>query len=365
VADLLPVSEWIASRPPGLCIVLVDTAAAHPNLDMLRASARAHPEQATHFVLIRRGMRREPRLEDTDIVAVDGNVLSRKVLLKAVAVAAGRVKVAEWTGPAGNSNAMLTPLTRAEAKRRGSLILVAEDNDINQKVIRQQLMLLGQTADIASNGREALGFWKDGGYSLLLTDLHMPEMDGYELTATIRAAEAGKSHMPIIALTANALKNEADNCLALGMDGYLSKPVQLVNLKALLAKWLPAYAYDTPARSIPATPATPAALDVTVLKKLVGEDEATVRGFLHDFRSSAKKIAAELRTACTDGQAVVAGALAHKLKSSSRSVGALALGELCEEIEQVGKAGDGEALMRLLPKFEHELANVAHYLDEY
>lgn len=365
VADLLPVREWIASRPPGLCIVLVDTAAAHPNLDELRASARAHPEQATRFVIIRRGQRREPRLEDADIVSVDGNVLSRKVLLKAVAVAAGRVRVSEWKGPADATVPANPPLPRSEAKIRGSLILVAEDNDINQKVIRQQLMLFGQTANIASNGREALEFWKSGGYSLLLTDLHMPEMDGYELTAAIRAAEAGKSHMPIIAFTANAIKGEADNCLALGMDGYLSKPVQLVNLKALLEKWLPASAHDTLAQSIPAIPATPVVVDVSVLKKLVGEDEATVRGFLHDFRNSAKTIGAELRIACTNGRAAVAGASAHKLKSSARSVGALLLGDLCEEIEQVGKAGDGEALMMLLPKFEHELANVVRYLDEY
>jgi len=365
VADLLPVREWIASRPPGLCIVLVDTAAAHPNLDELRASARAHPEQATRFVIIRRGQRREPRLVDADIVSLDGNVLSRRALLKAVAVAAGRVKVSEWKGPADDTIPLNTLLTRSEAKLRGSLILVAEDNDINQKVIQQQLMLLGQTADIASNGREALELWTGGGYSLLLTDLHMPEMDGYELTAAIRAAETGKSHMPIIAFTANALKGEADNCLASGMDGYLSKPVQLVNLKALLKKWLPAYAHDTPIQSIPATVTTPGAIDVTVLKKLVGEDEATVRGFLHDFRISAKKIAAELRSACTNGEAVMAGALAHKLKSSARSVGALLLGELCEEMERGGKAGDREALVMLLPKFEHELAKVERYLDEY
>ena len=89
VADLAAVKEWIASRPPGLCIVLIDTAGANPPLDELRTAARAHPEQETRFVVIRRGQRREPRLEDADLVSVDGNALTRRTLLKAVAIAAG------------------------------------------------------------------------------------------------------------------------------------------------------------------------------------------------------------------------------------------------------------------------------------
>jgi HPt (histidine-containing phosphotransfer) domain-containing protein len=102
-----------------------------------------------------------------------------------------------------------------------------------------------------------------------------------------------------------------------------------------------------------------------VLKKLVGDDEAIIRDFLHDFRLSAEKIAAELRTACAAGQVTAAGALAHKLKSSSRSVGALALGELCTAMEQAGKANDAATLAVLLPKFEQELAGVEHFLDGF
>ena len=86
---------------------------------------------------------------------------------------------------------MVAP-SREEALREGRLILVAEDNEINQKVIRQQLTLLGYAADIARDGREALKRWESGNYALLLTDLHMPEMDGYQLTAAIRLAEQGK-----------------------------------------------------------------------------------------------------------------------------------------------------------------------------
>jgi CheY-like chemotaxis protein/HPt (histidine-containing phosphotransfer) domain-containing protein len=234
-------------------------------------------------------------------------------------------------------------------------------------VILLQLGLLGYTADVTGDGRGALKRWESGDYALLLTDLNMPEMDGYDLSLAIRSGETGKRRIPIVALTANALKGEAKRCRAAGMDDYLSKPAQLADLKAMLEKWLPAAAESRP--DSPDSPATPAPqvtaagpVDVSMLKALVGGDPAVLREFLHDFRISAAKTATELRAACENGQAAQAGALAHKLKSSARSVGALALGELCVEIEQAGKAGQVEALTALLPRFETEMAAVDEYL---
>jgi len=104
---------------------------------------------------------------------------------------------------------------------------------------------------------------------------------------------------------------------------------------------------------------------VSILKSLVGDDEVITRDFLNDFRISAEKISAELTTACSSGQTDVAETLAHKLKSSARSVGALALGELCEEIETSGKAGERNSLMVLLLKFEQEMANVENFIKNY
>ena len=104
---------------------------------------------------------------------------------------------------------------------------------------------------------------------------------------------------------------------------------------------------------------------MNVLKALVGDDEATIREFLHDFRLSATKIAAELRAACVAGETATARAQSHKLKSSSRSVGALALGELCAAMEKAGKGGDTAALAALLPQFEQELARVEGFLEGY
>ena len=135
---------------------------------------------------------------------------------------------------------VITPPLSGEAPRQDYLILVAEDNEINQEVVQHQLGLLGYRTDVTNDGREALERWQSGDYALLLTDLHMPEMDGFQLTAAIRASEHGERHIPIIALTANALKGEADNCRAAGMDDYLSKPTRLADLEAMLSKWLPA-----------------------------------------------------------------------------------------------------------------------------
>ncbi|MDO8706462.1 MAG: ATP-binding protein, partial [Sulfuricaulis sp.] len=244
--DLMAVKQWIASRPPGLCVVVVDAAGANspmdmPLLDGLRAAARARNVDV-RFAAIERGGRRHCRIVASDLVGLDAEVMHRRAFMEAVAIAVGRAKQPDSKGKRGDAKAILAPPSREEARRRGSLILVAEDNEINQKVILQQLMLLGRTADIANNGRAALKRWQSGDYAVLFADLHMPEMDGYELTAAIRAAEktgVGKRRTPIIAFTANALKGEADHCRAIGMDDYLSKPVQLVNLKAMLEKWLP------------------------------------------------------------------------------------------------------------------------------
>ena len=150
--------------------------------------------------------------------------------------------------------------------------------------------------------------------------------------------------------------------------------MQLVSLAAMLEKWTPLLAAKalpleiTPnenALPAPSTVETLLTVDVNVLRALIGGDEAIMGEFLHDFRLSAARIGEQLRTAAAAGQASVAGALAHKLKSSARSVGALALGEVCAEIEQAGKVAEFESLALLLPRFEQELASVEAFLEAY
>ena len=118
------------------------------------------------------------------------------------------------------------------------IVLVAEDNEINQQVVSRQLKLLGFRCEIANHGGEALALWRTGRFAILLTDLRMPEMDGYALAVNIRHEERKGQRLPIIALTANALKEESDRCRSVGMDGYLTKPTQLATLEATLHHFL-------------------------------------------------------------------------------------------------------------------------------
>lgn len=358
---------------PGPWIWVIDMAHASQAPEVPPTMFCCLPQQDIRFVTIGRGPRREAHAKYVDLVLVDGNVLTRHGLLRAVAIAAGRAIEKEGASLSGKLESAFKPPSHDEALRNGRLILVAEDNDTNQKVIRQQLALLGFAADIAANGRQALTLWQGGHYALLLTDLHMPELDGYALTAMIRAEEQGGRRMPILALTANTLKGEAERCKAVGMDDYLSKPLQLAVLKAALAIWLPATgsvvatgqaARQTSDAAQPPTIPTQA-VDVRVFESLVGSDPAVMLDFLHDFQTSTARIALALKAACAEGQAKAAGDEAHKLKSSARTVGALALGELSAELETAGKAGDTVLLTTLWPRFEEELSAVNTFLDAF
>ncbi|WP_454442735.1 transporter substrate-binding domain-containing protein [Vibrio bathopelagicus] len=137
--------------------------------------------------------------------------------------------------------------TREQAESNGRLILVAEDHPINQQVIAKQLESIGVHADIVDNGVLALNALKDKRYGLLLTDCHMPEMDGYTLASSIRQIEQRREELeretqrlPIVALTANAVQGEDANCYAHGMDDFLVKPVSIKQMKLTIEKWLPA-----------------------------------------------------------------------------------------------------------------------------
>ena len=116
-------------------------------------------------------------------------------------------------------------------------ILLAEDNLINQQVAARRLQKLGHTVEIANNGAEAVAALKARSYDLILMDVQMPEMDGFEATAAIRAMTGEKRRIPIIAMTANALPSDCERCLAAGMDDYIAKPVHQRTLVELIEKW--------------------------------------------------------------------------------------------------------------------------------
>ena len=368
VADREAARAWFGHCPPGLWIVVIAGADTAPDRTLAewRAVGRARPGLALRFVVIEHGRRRNPRSPANGIVSLDSGVMRRHAFLKAVALAAGRVSADPVrVAPSFGAETMPAPLSLQEADAQGRLILVAEDNEINQKVLRKQLALLGYTAHINGNGREVLECLRRRDYPLLLTDLHMPQMDGYELTAAIRKAEVGGRRMPIVALTANALMGEARRCLSLGMDDFMTKPVQLTELKAMLGKWLPATAVDAPSGPAPramAAAAESVVVDVRMLVSLVGDELPVVAEFLHDFRLSARDAKTQIRSACDADDTAAVGEQAHRLMSSARSVGAWGLGELCANLEEAGRAGDLEALAEQWPAFEAEMNAVDDFL---
>ena len=119
-------------------------------------------------------------------------------------------------------------------------VLVADDHPINRMLLKQQLDVLGLRADTAPDGMVAFTMWQNGRYDLVITDCHMPKMDGFELARNIRevALQSGKKCIPIIGWTANVLSEEFENCIAAGMDDMLTKPAELADMREMLKKWL-------------------------------------------------------------------------------------------------------------------------------
>ena len=374
-ADSLAAADrWFAEAPLGLhvAVVLVADASQAAALAESRRRWTAREHMTVQVVLID-GTRRGHQLTDApEAVNLDGNPMRRADFVEAVALAGGR-SMSDDDEEVPEVDTLPMPMGDDEA-RTGRLILVAEDNDINQKVIERQLDLLGFNAEIVSNGRQALDCWRSGAYAMLLTDLHMPVMDGYELTMAIRGEERG-ARMPIVALTANALKGEARRCEEMGMDDFMTKPMQLVELHAMLQKWMPSASKPLPLRKarnsdsrpranpqeMPVAILAPAA-DLSLLIALVGNDPRVLVEMLASFCLSASKLGMAIRRGVVGGTFKAVGDAAHTLKSGARSVGARRLAELCEELEAAADGGRRPDLERQLRRFELELADVQQFL---
>jgi signal transduction histidine kinase/HPt (histidine-containing phosphotransfer) domain-containing protein/ActR/RegA family two-component response regulator len=305
-----------------------------------------------------RGQHRVTQLSSTGAITVDGRSLRRRSLLRAAAAAAGLVAPpAEPPRPDNQAQrAGSSPLTITQARVRGQLILVAEDDSTNQKVLLRQLNLLGYSAELASDGREALDLWRRGSYAMLLTDLHMPVLDGYGLAAAIRREESAPGRFPIIALTANALRGEASHALDAGMDGYLTKPLRLPALREALEKWLPQAPVEAAAKSADVEqvqlPPGREILDINVLKGLVGDEPGSLHELLKDFLDALSAGMAGIRAAAAVEGFDEVGPIAHRLKSSSRSVGALPLGDACAELENSSRLGNKNIAAAAVAAFE-------------
>ena len=226
----------------------------------------------------------------------------------------------------------------------GQRVLAVDDYEVNLEVLIGQFGILGVELDTAANGIEALTLWREKPYALVLTDIHMPDMDGFELTRQIRAEETLKgvaTRTPIVALTANALKGEAERCLAAGMDDYLTKPLTLDRLRKAVAQWASAVP-GAAAAATPAASAGTAAIDRSVVAEMFGDNPAMIERVLTRFATAGGKLVGEMVAAVDEPKTLAE--LAHKLKGAARAAGALRLGDLAAVLEQSPGATEVKAV---------------------
>ena len=283
---------------------------------------------------------------------------------------------------------IITRHTVAESRKRRLRILVAEDNATNQILALEILKKLGYRADVAANGKEAVSALQTVPYDLVLMDCQMPEMDGFAATRKIRELEARRSklepgspsafrlppsvlpHIPIIAMTAHALKGDRERCLEAGMSDYLSKPVEPKDLALMLERWFQKTA-DT-ANTVPAADAKrasahsaahppgaagddfPAAIAAAAvfdregfMNRLMGDAELAetiTQAFLADMPLQIERLAA-----ATADDARQSEQQAHRIRGAAANLGAVALEQSALAMERAGKAGDASKLQELMP----------------
>jgi two-component system, sensor histidine kinase and response regulator len=230
-------------------------------------------------------------------------------------------------------------------------VLVVEDTPINQQVARGMLARLGYSADLASNGEEALDALGRGSYAAILMDCHMPRMDGFESSREIRRREGASRHTPIIAMTASAMRGERERCLAAGMDDYIAKPVRLQELRARLQRW-----------SGPPAEVDPHVLLGLRAYRIPGEPDPVTRLidlFLRDAPARVGRIRAALQA--QDAEAV--REVAHALKGSAGTLGAHKMEELCADLEDQGASGSLEGASTVVEALEAALARARAELE--
>ncbi|UVJ37924.1 PAS domain S-box protein [Arthrobacter sp. CJ23] len=259
--------------------------------------------------------------------------------------------------PATEPASALARPPRPERPSRGR-ILVVEDNEVNQLVACEMVAKLGYQADVAADGAEAVSATAAGTYAAVLMDCHMPVMDGFEATRTIRARDNHSARLPIIAMTAGAQDEDRERCLSAGMDDYLSKPVDLADLDEALKRWVP--------RGL-APEAEEPALDPGRLAVLRELGPADGHGLLPTaagaFRRGVPASVAELHAALEGGGGDALERAAHKLKGAAATIGATGVASLCQELEDLGRKPGGQSGKELLTRLLTELARADKELE--
>jgi PAS domain S-box-containing protein len=246
----------------------------------------------------------------------------------------------------------------------GLRILLAEDNEINQEVAVALLQKHGHSVTVAENGLKAISAWEKKEFDLILMDVQMPEMGGFEATAAIREREAQQGlRIPIFALTAHAMKGDRERCLAAGMDGYLTKPIQmrefLAAIEALKAQLIPSVEKQIEERAISSAP-----FDHDELLARVGGDTTLLLKISQLFLSQHSRQLAEIKAATAAGNAGELSRVAHTLKGQALNFAAADLAEAARRLELIGYEERLAEADRHIAALESELRRFVSALNE-
>ncbi len=399
VDDFTPARDSLAALLAGWGFEVATAAAGAEALALLRAA----PGQPCHLLLLDNQIAGEDPLATVAAFKAEPALRAMPVVLITPSFNDAEVKRAETAGACGYHTKPIKPselwdtvmeihglkvATRRDEKTgvalapgrfRGLRLLLAEDNVINQEVALENLRAAELAADVANNGREAVAGWEKGAYAAILMDVQMPEVDGYEATRRIRAAEKARAaagaaapRIPIIAMTAHAMAGDDQACLDAGMDDYLTKPIEPDRLLAVLDRWLPRPAPgaaplaepppEPPAAQAPEPPAAegpvPALDGVDVaggLRRVNGNAKLYV-SLLKTLRRTHAQTPARIREAVAQGDLAAVRQLAHALKGTAANLSAFLVQEAAKAVEMAAAQDQAAALPPLVAQLENAQA---------
>jgi CheY-like chemotaxis protein len=261
--------------------------------------------------------------------------LGTRVLVTLAAEAASAAAVRDAT-----SRGEPAPITvRAPA---GTQLLIVDDHPVNLAMLQRQLMVLGLEAEAAASGKEALAKWRQKRHSLVITDLQMPELDGYAFARAIRAEQDPDDPPTVVAFTANTQREALDQCIAAGMDDYLTKPTELATMREKLSRWLGS---EAGLRGAPPGPGPRAVhndpIDRAHIAELAGSAEA-VAELLAEVHAGARADIAALQAALEAGDGGAVRQAAHRIRGSAMTIGAKRVAAAAGRLERAPDALDAQ-----------------------
>ncbi|QDU36111.1 Signal transduction histidine-protein kinase BarA [Maioricimonas rarisocia] len=295
------------------------------------------------------------RGRELDIAAQLMKPVKSSELLEAVMVAVGEPLPAR-AAPAGNDNGQqptMPPLN----------ILLAEDGKANQRLAKALLEKWGHSVTIAEDGRIAVDRWQKDSFDLILMDVQMPELDGLNATREIRAREGiDGGHIPIVAMTARAMKGDREQCLDAGMDGYVAKPVRKSDLYAAISPFFPASA-NAPTAEGGATQESNGVVDWPTAMEMVDDDEEILLAVIEETLDEVPELLSQLEQSLDRNQSEEAHRLAHTIKASGRTFGAGSVQEHAGRIEELARDDRLEEARGILPPLRQTIDEMLRELE--